>query len=79
MSARLILGHFLPIFYGCSSKLPEIAKFWAENCDFCHSEYFSTFLVQKFCPERGGGTFNFRPILANFNEYTLKYDVISRD
>ena len=27
MSARPILGHFLPIFYGFSSKLLEIAKF----------------------------------------------------
>ena len=70
MSTRPILGHFLPIFYAFLSKLPEIANFLAQNCDFCHFEYFSTFLVQN--PVGGGGvTFNFWPILADFHEYTL--------
>ena len=69
MSARPILGHFLPIFYGFSSKLPDITKIDAENCDFfCHCEYFYTFLVQNSDRE---ATFDFRPILADFHEYTL--------
>ena len=43
--------------------------FLAQNCDFfCHFEYFSTFLVQNSVQE---ATFNLRPILADFHEYTL--------
>ena len=68
MSARPILGHFLPIFDGFSSKLPEIANFSLKIMIFFHFGYFFTFLVQNFVR---GATFNFRPILANFHEYTL--------
>ena len=46
MSAPPILGHFLPIFYDFSSKLPEITKFSLKIVTFCDYEYFSTFLVQ---------------------------------
>ena len=66
MSARPILGHFLPIFDDISSKLPEIAKF-SLKIDFCYFEYFSTFLVQNSV---WVATFNFRPILADFHECT---------
>ena len=65
------LGHFLPIFYGFSSEPPEIAKFLLKILIFCHFEYFSTLLVQNFVGGGGGATFNFRPILADFHEYTL--------
>ena len=65
MSARPILGHFLSIFYGFSSELPEIANFLLKIVIFCHFGYF---LVQHFVR---GATFNFRPIWANFHEYTL--------
>ena len=41
MNAWPILGHFLPIFYGFSSKLPEIAKFLLKIVTSCHFEYFS--------------------------------------
>ena len=68
MSARRILGHFLPIFHGFSSKLAEIAKFSLKVLIFCHFEYFSIFLVENFV---WGATFNFWPILADFHEYTL--------
>ena len=68
MSAGPILGHFLPIFDGFSSKLPGIENFSLKIVIFYHFEYFSTFLVQHFVR---GATFNFRPILADFHEYTL--------
>ena len=68
MSARPILGHFLPIFYGFSSKLPGIANFSLKIVIFYHFGHFSIFLVQNFVR---GTTFNFRPILADFHEYTL--------
>ena len=68
MSARPILGHFLPIFYGFSSKLPGIANFSLKIVIFYHFGYISTFLIQNFVQ---GATFNFRPILADFHEYTL--------
>ena len=68
MSARPILGHYLPIFYGFSSKVPEIGNFSFKIVIFCHFEYFSSFLVQNSV---WGATFNFRPILADFHEYTL--------
>ena len=68
-SARPILGHFLPIFDGFSSKLPDITKFSLKIVIFCHFEYFYTFLVQN--SERGGATFKFWPILADFHKYTL--------
>ena len=67
MSARPILGHFLPIFDGFSSKLPGTANVSLKIVIFYHSGYLSTFLVQNF--DRGA-TFNFRPILADFHEYT---------
>ena len=68
MSGRLILGHFLPIFDGFSSKLAGIANFSLKIVIFYHFGYFSTFLVQNFV---WGATFNFRLILADFHEYTL--------
>ena len=68
MSARPILGHFLPIFYGFSLKLPGIANFSLKIVIFYHFGYFSTFLVQTFVR---GATFNFRPILVDFHEHTL--------
>ena len=68
MSARPILGHFLPIFDGFSSKLPGIANFSLKIVIFYHFGYFSTFLVQNFVR---GATFNFRTILAGFHKYTL--------
>ena len=68
MSARPILGHFLPIFYRFSSKLPGIANFLLKIVIFYHFGYFSTFLVQNFVR---GATFSFRPILADFHEFTL--------
>ena len=68
MSAQPILGHFLPIFYGFSSELPGIANFLLKIMIFYHCGYLSTFLVQNFVR---GTTFNFRPILADFHEYTL--------
>ena len=68
MSDRPILGHFLPIFDGFSSKLPGIANFSLKTVIFYHFGYFSTFLVQNFVQ---GATFNFQPILADFHEYTL--------
>ena len=68
MTPQPILGHFLPIFYGFSSKLLEIAKFSLKIVIFCHFEYLPTFLVQNSVQ---GATFNFLPILADFHEYTL--------
>ena len=68
MSARPILGHFLPILDGFSSELPGIANFSHKIMIFYHFGYLSTFLVQNFVQ---GATFNFRPILADFHEYTL--------
>ena len=68
MSVRTILGHFLPIFYGFSAKLPGIANFSLKIVLFYNFGYFSTLLVQNFVP---GATFNFRTILADFHEYTL--------
>ena len=69
ISARPISGHFLPIFHGFSSKLPEIARnFSLKIVILCHFEYFSTFLVQNSIQE---ATFNFQPIFADFHEYTL--------
>ena len=68
MSAGPILGHFLSIFDGFSSKLPGIANFSLKIVIFYHFGYFSTFLVQNFVLM---ATFNFRPILADFHEYTL--------
>ena len=63
-----IFGHFLPIFYGFSSKLPGIANFSLKIVIFYHFGYFSIFLAQNFVR---GATFNFRTILADFHEYTL--------
>ena len=63
MSARPILGHFLPIFDGFSSKLPGIANFSLKSVIFYHFDNFSTFLVQNFFRR---ATFNFRPILDDF-------------
>ena len=57
----------LPIFYGFSSKLPDITKFSQKIATFCHFEYFFTFLVQN-CDR--GATLNFRPILADFGMST---------
>ena len=34
VSARPILDHLLPIFYGFSSKTARYGSFSAENCDF---------------------------------------------
>ena len=65
MSARPILGYFLPIFDGFSSKLPEIAKFSLKIVVSCHFEYFFIFLVQNSV--RGGQL----SILADFHVYTL--------
>ena len=62
MSARPILGHFLHIFDGFSSKLPEIAKFSLKIVIFCYFEYLSTFLVQNSVR---GATFNFPPIFMS--------------
>ena len=59
---------FLPIFDGFSSKLPGIANFSLKIVIFYHFAYFSAFLVQNFVR---GTTFNFRPMLADFHEYTL--------
>ena len=64
------------IFNGYSSKLPDIAKFSLKIVMYCHFEYFCSFLVQNSVRGGGGGgggegTFNFRPILADFHEYTL--------
>ena len=61
---RSLFAHF----YGFSSKLPGIANFSLKIVIFYHFGYFSTFLVQNFVQ---GATFNFRPILADFHEYTL--------
>ena len=57
----------LPIFYGFSSKLPEIAKFSIKLVTFCHFEYFSAFLLQNSVGG-GGGNFQFS---ADFHEPTL--------
>ena len=65
MTARPILGHFLPIFY-YFSKLPGIAIFFAQNYDFLSFET-STFLAQ-FCSR---GNFSFSDNLADFHENTL--------
>ena len=53
---------------GFSSKLPGIANFLLKIVVFYHFGYFSTFLVQNFVLR---AIFNFRPILADFHEYTL--------
>ena len=68
MSARPILCHFLAHFLWFFVKTARNRTTFAENCDFCHSEYVYSFLVQNFVR---GATFNFRPILADFHEYTL--------
>ena len=68
MSAWPILSHFLPIFDGFSSKLPETANVSFKIVTFCHSQFFSTFLVQ-ILSERG----------YRFSWEHLKYDVISRE
>ena len=67
MSARPILGHFLPIFYGFSSKLPRIVNFSLKILIFYHFGYFSTFLVQNFV--RGRATFNFHEYTLNMTSY----------
>ena len=67
MSVWPNLGHFLATFV-FSSKLLEIAKYSLKIVIFCHFEYFFTLLVQNSVR---GATFNFRPILADFHEYTL--------
>ena len=47
----------------------QISQNFAEYYDFCHFEYFLTFLFAKlFWP---GGTSNFQLILVDFHEYTL--------
>ena len=79
MSALQILGHFLPIFYGFSSKLPEIAKFFMKIVIFCHFECFFTYLVQNsvcVCVGGGGGNFQFSANFGRFSCVHLKYDVI---
>ena len=69
MSARPMSGHFMPIFDGFSSKLPEIAKFLLKVVIFLSFWILlSAFLVQN---SARGATLNFRPILADFHEYTL--------
>ena len=74
-----LFSHGGPFVHECSAKFRSLfARFswffvkttrnrevFAQNCDFCLFEYFSTFLVQKFCP---GGNFQFS---ADFHEYTL--------
>ena len=64
MSARPILGHLLPIFDGFSSKLPDITKFSLQIVLNTSLHFWGKILS-------GGATFNFRPILADFHEYTL--------
>ena len=68
MRTRPVLGHFLSIFDGFSSKLPQIVMFLLKIVTFCHFEYFSTFLVQNSVQQ---ATFHFWPILVDFHEYTL--------
>ena len=69
MSARPILGHFLPIFYGFSSKLPDIPKLSLKIVIF--------FLILNtslhfWCKIPNGGQLSiFEQILADFHEYTL--------
>ena len=68
MSARPILGDFLPIFDGFSPKLPGITNFSLKIVNFLLFWILLCLSGSKFCP---GATFNFRPILADFHEYTL--------
>ena len=65
MSARPILGHFLPIFYGFSSKLPGIANFSIKIVIFLSFWILLYHSGSKFCL---GGNFQFS---ADFHEYTL--------
>ena len=65
MSAQPILGHFLAHFYGFSSKLPEIPKFSLKIIILNTSLPFWCKILSE------EETFNFRPTLSNFHEYTL--------
>ena len=69
MSAQSIVCQFLPIFYDFSSKLPEIAKFLFKIVIFIILDTPLRFWFKIL--SREGATFNFRPILADFREYTL--------
>ena len=63
MSAWPILGHFLPIFDGSSSKLPEIAKLLLKIVI-----YLSFGIVPFWLQILSMGNFQFS---ADFHEYTL--------
>ena len=65
VSAWLILGHFLHIFYGFSSKLPEIVKFSHKIVIFLSFSILLYLPGSKFCP---GSNFQFS---ADFHKYTL--------
>ena len=67
MSARPILGHFLSMFDGFSSKLPEISKFSLKIVIFFVTLNASLPFWFKIL-SGGGATFN---ISADFHEYTL--------
>ena len=69
MSARPILGYFLPIFYGFASKLPDITNFSLQILIFF--VILNTSLHFWCKVPTGGTTFNFRLILDDFHEYTL--------
>ena len=69
-----IIGHFLPIFDGFLSKLSEIAKFSLKIVIFLVIFNASLPIWCKILS--GGTTFIFRPIWADFHEYTLNMTCI---
>ena len=70
-SARPILGHFLLISYGFSSKLPGMANFSLKIVIFFVILNASLLFWYKILSGGGGATCNFPSILADFHEYIL--------
>ena len=64
ISARPILGHFLPIFLWFLIKTARNRKFFAQNCDFLSFWILLYLSGSKFCP---GGNFQFS---ANFGRFS---------
>ena len=77
MNARPILGLFLPIFDGFSSKLPEIANFSLKIVIFLVILNISLPFWFKILSE--GSNFQFSANFGRFSWVHLKYDVMSHD